>query len=88
MRPGRQWRVVGWCGPGSSGAEEGSTMQQHSHERTELTRLAAEIATLEAETFQIADYAESTKLFVAGASCCSCSSCSCTSCCSCCSTAG
>jgi thiazolylpeptide-type bacteriocin precursor len=55
-------------------------------QQADLTRLAVEIATLEAETFEIADYAETMQLNI-GSSCCS-SSCSTTSCCSCCSTQG
>jgi thiazolylpeptide-type bacteriocin precursor len=46
----------------------------------EMARLAAEIATLESETFQIADYAEDTHLYSVGSTACSASSCSCISC--------
>jgi thiazolylpeptide-type bacteriocin precursor len=56
--------------------ESETTMHLHN----EMTRLAAEIAALESETFEIADYAEDTILYSAGSAACSAKcSCSCLS---------
>ena len=41
---------------------------------TEIESLVAEIAQLESETFEIADYAEANELFAAGQYCSTCSS--------------
>jgi hypothetical protein len=50
------------------------------HLHNEMTRLAAEIAALESESFEIADYAEDTILYSAGSAACSATcSCSCLS---------
>jgi thiazolylpeptide-type bacteriocin precursor len=49
------------------------------HQHTDLNRLASEIAELESETFEIADYADDNQMFLAIPAC-SCFPCSTSAC--------
>jgi thiazolylpeptide-type bacteriocin precursor len=51
-----------------------STKEKAMEGKIEIESLAVEIAQLEFETFEIADYAEANELFLAGQNCSTCSS--------------
>ncbi len=71
--------MLHWFGRDLPAPSHGETTM---HELAGLTRLATEIAALEAETFEIADYAETKELYFMSDSCACVSTCSTTSCCS------